>query len=93
MQITDIIFTILNKCEYKWSLFQARIAADEGAIGLILYTDPVDYSPEGVDFTYPKSWWLPPSGVQRGTLLNFEQGDPLTPGYPARGKECSFTVN
>lgn len=63
---------------------KARIAANEGAIGLILYTDPIDYSPEGADFTYPKSWWLPPSGVQRGTLLNFEQGDPLTPGYPAR---------
>ncbi|KAL9953009.1 hypothetical protein ACROYT_G040356 [Oculina patagonica] len=63
---------------------KARIAADKGAIGLILYTDPIDYSPEGVDFTYPKSWWLPPSGVQRGTLLNLEEGDPLTPGYPAR---------
>lgn len=74
-------------------LFQARIAANEGAIGLILYTDPIDYSPEGADFTYPKSWWLPPSGVQRGTLLNFEQGDPLTPGYPARGKASCFTMN
>ena len=66
---------------------QARIAANEGVVGLILYTDPIDYSPEGVENTYPKSWWLPPSGVERGTLLpNLEEGDPLTPGYPARGK-------
>jgi len=63
---------------------KAKIAADEGAIGLILYTDPTDYSPEGVAHSYPHSWWLPPSGVQRGTLLNLEEGDPLTPGYPSR---------
>ena len=66
-------------------VLQARIAAEEGAIGLILYTDPTDYSPEGANYTYPQSWWLPSSGVQRGTLLNLEEGDPLTPGYPARG--------
>ena len=64
--------------------FQARIAAEAGAIGLILYTDPSDVSLEGAGNTFPNSWWLPPSGIQRGTLLNFEQGDPLTPGYPAR---------
>lgn len=70
----------------KSYFFQAKIAAAEGAVGLTLYTDPKDYSPEGADFTYPNSWWLPLSGLQRGTLLNLEEGDPLTPGYPSRGK-------
>jgi len=48
--------------------------------GVILFSDPDTYSPTGV--WYPNSWYLPPDGVQRGTLLRM-RGDPLSRGYPA----------
>ncbi|XP_075919819.1 putative N-acetylated-alpha-linked acidic dipeptidase isoform X1 [Petromyzon marinus] len=54
-----------------------------GALGMLLYSDPHDYCPPGVE-PYPAGWSLPPDGVQRGNvLLANGAGDPLTPGYPA----------
>uniref|UniRef100_A0A8C6D403 N-acetylated alpha-linked acidic dipeptidase 2 n=1 Tax=Moschus moschiferus TaxID=68415 RepID=A0A8C6D403_MOSMO len=56
-----------------------------GAKGIILYSDPVDYSAPGVQ-PYPKGWNLPGTAAQRGNVLNLNgAGDPLTPGYPAKG--------
>lgn len=52
-----------------------------GAAGMILYSDPADYSTSETD-SYPSSWWLPGEGVQRGTI-NWRDGDPSTPMYPA----------
>lgn len=35
---------------------------------------------------YPDGWNLPGGGAQRGNVLNLNgAGDPLTPGYPAKG--------
>ena len=35
---------------------------------------------------YPAGWNLPGGGAQRGNVLNLNgAGDPLTPGYPAKG--------
>ena len=62
-----------------------HIAASFGAIGLILYSDPADYSLNSNVDVYPDSWWLPGTGVQRGTLYTGTDGDPLTPGYPSTG--------
>ncbi|XP_006820652.1 glutamate carboxypeptidase 2-like, partial [Saccoglossus kowalevskii] len=53
-----------------------------GALGMILYSDPADYATDGATDVYPDSWWLPGTGVQRGTLW-INSGDPLTPGYPS----------
>ncbi|XP_067831848.1 aminopeptidase NAALADL1 [Heptranchias perlo] len=57
-----------------------------GVIGVIVYTDPADINDGKVNDrneTYPHSWYLPPSGVERGSYkLNF--GDQLTPYYPAK---------
>ena len=55
-----------------------------GAKGLILYTDPVDYTVDG-EGVYPDGLYLPGTGAQRGSAL-YDYGDPLTPGYPAVGK-------
>jgi len=60
-------------------------AAQHGAIGLILYSDPADYSPDPDAAAFPASWWLPGTGVQRGSAYTRLDGDPLTPGYPAIG--------
>ncbi|KAL9983851.1 hypothetical protein ACROYT_G006092 [Oculina patagonica] len=53
-----------------------------GAAGVLLYSDPADYSPEGMNNTFPKTWWLPGTGTQRGTIGR-TNGDPLTPLLPA----------
>uniref|UniRef100_A0A8C0TAY5 N-acetylated alpha-linked acidic dipeptidase 2 n=1 Tax=Canis lupus familiaris TaxID=9615 RepID=A0A8C0TAY5_CANLF len=56
-----------------------------GAIGIILYSDPADYFAPAVQ-PYPKGWNLPGTAAQRGNVLNLNgAGDPLTPGYPAKG--------
>lgn len=54
------------------------------AAGIILYSDPADYSSSDTDTVanYPGSWWLPGEGIQRGTI-NWRDGDPSTPMYPA----------
>nr|CAB3246729.1 putative N-acetylated-alpha-linked acidic dipeptidase [Phallusia mammillata] len=69
---------------------KARLAELNKCAGLVIFNDPLDFagqkkhtwnSQKGGKDVYPNSWWLPPSGVQRGSLhLN---GDPLTPDYPA----------
>lgn len=62
----------------------ALLAEQYGCSGLILYSDPVDYSLAG-EGVYPDTWYLPGTGAQRGTLLKLE-GDPLTMHYPSTGK-------
>ncbi|XP_063498094.1 N-acetylated-alpha-linked acidic dipeptidase 2-like [Symphalangus syndactylus] len=55
------------------------------SIGIILYSDPADYFAPEVQ-PYPKGWNLPGTAAQRGNVLNLNgAGDPLTPGYPAKG--------
>ncbi|RUS84604.1 hypothetical protein EGW08_007631 [Elysia chlorotica] len=60
------------------------IAAENGAIGVVTFTDPADYA-GGTYGDYrvaPEAWWMPPDGVQRGTIFT-GFSDPLTPDYPA----------
>ncbi|EDO43051.1 predicted protein [Nematostella vectensis] len=60
---------------------KVKFASEAGAIGLLLYSDP-DSSPEGPGKVYPDAYWLPPTGVQRGSVY-LEDGDAVTLGYPA----------
>lgn len=78
-------FTCLLHAKITRNTVQVTFGERFGCIGMILYTDPSDYALEGVDNVYPDSWWMPGTGVQRGTVKN-EGGDPLTPYYPAIGK-------
>uniref|UniRef100_A0A4X1V4G0 Aminopeptidase NAALADL1 n=1 Tax=Sus scrofa TaxID=9823 RepID=A0A4X1V4G0_PIG len=59
-------------------------AAKYGVAGVLVYTDPGDIN-DGKSLpneTYPHSWGLPPSGVERGSYFEYF-GDPLTPYLPA----------
>lgn len=60
-------------------------AAKAGAVGVLVYSDPEDYAPQGTGAaaTYPAAQWLPPTGVQRGSISAFS-GDPQTPGWPSK---------
>nr|XP_015205974.1 PREDICTED: putative N-acetylated-alpha-linked acidic dipeptidase [Lepisosteus oculatus] len=61
---------------------KVKHAAQFGCAGVILYSDPADYAVGGHWRVYPDDWWLPGSGVQRGSVLPVD-GDPLTPFYPS----------
>ncbi|XP_074628297.1 putative N-acetylated-alpha-linked acidic dipeptidase isoform X1 [Acropora palmata] len=54
-----------------------------GAKAILIYSDPYDYAPVRDEDLYPHGWWLPQTGVQRGSIL-IGTGDPLTPRYPAK---------
>uniref|UniRef100_A0A0B7AYA9 Peptidase M28 domain-containing protein n=1 Tax=Arion vulgaris TaxID=1028688 RepID=A0A0B7AYA9_9EUPU len=68
------------------------LAALHGAIGIIIYSDPADCTGlnMGDPRVYPDTWWLPPTGAQRGTIFTGD-GDPLTPGYPANDLGYRYT--
>ncbi|XP_066511158.1 aminopeptidase NAALADL1-like [Hoplias malabaricus] len=61
-------------------------AAPFGIVGVLVYTDPYDIN-DGLmsdkNETYPHSWYLPPSGVERGSFTS-DFGDPLTPYLAAK---------
>lgn len=54
---------------------------------MLVYTDPLDINDglmSDVNETYPHSWYMPPSGVERGGYAT-NYGDPLTPYLAAKG--------
>jgi N-acetylated-alpha-linked acidic dipeptidase len=76
---------VIAKYGNSWRGIKPKVAAEHGAIGCILYSDPADdgYSAENV---FPKGPMRPPEGVQRGSAMDFPSfspGDPLTPGVGA----------
>lgn len=75
---------------------QVKLAQEHGAVGVILYNDPAD----SVDLnkaqpiyndTFPNSWYLPPSGAERGSVMTPLGGDPLTPEFPSKGEQQFIT--
>ena len=66
-----------------WRGIKPKVAAEHGAIGCIIYSDPSDDGFfNGDDF--PKGGWRPREGVQRGSVMDTDYpGDPLTPGVGA----------
>lgn len=70
-------------------LFQVTNAQKYGAKAILIYNDPQDSAPVPDEDLYPHGWWLPRSGVQRGSIL-LGTGDPLTPRYPSKGTAEMF---
>ncbi|XP_056150239.1 aminopeptidase NAALADL1 [Lampris incognitus] len=67
-------------------------AAPYGVIGVLVYTDPLDINDglmSDINETYPHSWYLPPSSVERGSF-NTHYGDMLTPYLAA--KEATYRI-
>jgi len=63
---------------------KAKVAGDNGAVGLILYSDPADDGYMRGD-VYPRGPWRSGDAIQRGTVKYIFQhaSDPLTPGWAA----------
>jgi N-acetylated-alpha-linked acidic dipeptidase len=67
-----------------WRGIKPKVAAEHGAVGCIIYSDPRD---DGFyqGSVYPAGPFRPSDGVQRGSVMDMPvyPGDPLTPGIGA----------
>ena len=76
---------VIAKYGKSWRGIKPKVAAEHGAIGCLIYSDPADdgYAEDNV---FPQGPMRPADGVQRGSVLDFPStspGDPLTPGIGA----------
>jgi N-acetylated-alpha-linked acidic dipeptidase len=76
---------VIAKYLHSWRGVKPKVAAEHGAIGCLIYSEPQDdgYTRDNV---FPLGPMRPPDGVQRGSVMDFASnspGDPLTPGVGA----------
>jgi N-acetylated-alpha-linked acidic dipeptidase len=66
----------------SWRGVKPKVAAEHGAVGCIIYSDPHEDGYFQGD-VYPKGPYRPAGGAQRGSVLDIAQypGDPLSPGF------------
>ena len=71
---------VIAKYGGSWRGIKPKVAAEHGAIGCIIYSDPEDDGYTQGD-TYPTGPFRPQDGVQRGSVMDMPvaPGDPLTP--------------
>ncbi|KAL2500958.1 Peptidase M28 family protein [Forsythia ovata] len=74
---------------YRGDIVENANAA--GAIGVLIFTDRKDYGGGGDAEWFPNKKWMPPSGVQVGSVYK-DAGDPTTPGWPST-EECERVSN
>ena len=82
MGISVIGKIVIAKYGGSWRGIKPKVAAEHGAIGCIIYSDPSDDGYVAGD-VYPKGPYRPGQGVQRGSVMDMPvyPGDPTTPGY------------
>ncbi|MGC1515767.1 MAG: transferrin receptor-like dimerization domain-containing protein [Maribacter sp.] len=75
---------VIAKYQGSWRGIKPKLAAEKGAIGCIIYSDPEDDG-YGQGDVYPKGAFKNKTGVQRGSVMDMPTypGDVLTPGYAA----------
>jgi len=75
---------VIAKYGRSWRGIKPKLAAEKGAIGAIIYSDPADDGFARGD-VYPDGPFKNASGVQRGSVMDMPlyPGDVLTPGRPA----------
>ncbi len=68
----------------SWRGIKPKVAAEHGAVGCLIYSDPREDGYTQGD-VYPQGPWRPRDGVQRGSVMDMPlyPGDPLTPGVGA----------
>lgn len=84
---------VLARYYGSWRGIKPKVAAEKGAIGTIIYSDPVDdgFVPGDV---YPKGPFRNEMGAQRGSVMDMPlyPGDPLTPNIGATVKATRLKI-
>jgi len=77
----------------SWRGIKPKVAAEHGAVGCLIYSDPRDDGYFAGD-VYPKGALRPDQGVQRGSVKDMPtySGDPLTPGVGATKRPEKFDL-
>ena len=84
---------VIAKYGGSWRGIKPKVAAEHGAIGCLIYSDPKD---DGYDdgAVFPQGPMRPRDGVQRGSVADMPTypGDPLTPGVGATKDAKRYSV-
>ncbi|MDR3699144.1 MAG: transferrin receptor-like dimerization domain-containing protein [Candidatus Sulfopaludibacter sp.] len=75
---------VIARYGQTWRGIKPKVAAEHGAVGCLIYSDPRDDGYNGGD-VFPAGPMRPKDGVQRGSVMDMPlyPGDPLTPGVGA----------
>ena len=75
---------VISRYGGSWRGIKPKVAAEHGAVGCIIYSDPRNDGYYQGD-VYPKGAWRSENGVQRGSVMDMPlyPGDPLTKGVGA----------
>ena len=75
---------VLARYGMTWRGIKPKVAAEHGAVGCLIYSDPHEDGYFHGD-VYPKGPMRPPFGAQRGSVMDMPvyPGDPATPGVGA----------
>ena len=75
---------VIARYGQSWRGIKPKVAAEHGAIGCLIYSDPADDGYAQGD-VFPEGPMRPANGVQRGSVMDMPTypGDPLTPGVGA----------
>jgi N-acetylated-alpha-linked acidic dipeptidase len=75
---------VLARYGLTWRGIKPKVAAEHGAVGCLIYSDPHEDGYFQGD-VYPKGPMRPPFGAQRGSVMDMPTypGDPATPGIGA----------
>jgi N-acetylated-alpha-linked acidic dipeptidase len=75
---------VIARYGQTWRGIKPKVAAEHGAVGCIIYSDPSNDG-YGAGDVFPAGPFRPADGVQRGSVMDMplHPGDPLTPGQGA----------
>ena len=75
---------VIARYFHSWRGIKPKVAAEYGAVGCIIYSDPHEDGYFEGD-VFPGGAWRPSEGAQRGSVMDMPiyPGDPLTPGVGA----------
>ena len=85
---------VITRYGGSWRGIKPKVAAEKGAIGCLIYSDPKEDGYYHGD-VFPEGPWRPKDGVQRGSVMDMPiyPGDPLTPGVGATADAKRIPLN
>ena len=77
----------------SWRGIKPKVAAEHGAVGCLIYSDPKDDG-YGAGDVFPNGPMRPAEGAQRGSVMDMPvyPGDPLTPGIGATADATRLAI-